>query len=99
MNTTVIVTVAEPSQTICKVCNGSGKDPNTSEPCALCRGSGRSPTADLDGVAAAPGVSSAVFENETDMNTPFTQQSFDIGALYAGNYLKADDLEGKAYPQ
>ena len=40
MNTTVIVTVAEPSQTICKVCNGSGKDPNTSEPCARCRGSG-----------------------------------------------------------
>ena len=32
------------------------------------------------------------------MNTPFTQQNFDIGALYAGNYLKADDLAGKAYP-
>ena len=30
--------------------------------------------------------------------TPFTQsQSFDVGTLYAGTYLKADDLAGKTY--
>ena len=30
--------------------------------------------------------------------TPFTQaQSFDVGTLYAGIYLKADDLAGKTY--
>ncbi len=30
--------------------------------------------------------------------TPFTQQeNFDVGALYAGTYLKADDLAGKTY--
>jgi len=30
--------------------------------------------------------------------TPFSpQQDFDVGALYAGNYLKADDLDGKTY--
>ena len=35
------------------------------------------------------------------MNTTPTplapQQNFDIGALYAGNFLKADDLAGKSY--
>lgn len=30
--------------------------------------------------------------------TPFTQlQNFDVGTLYAGTYLKADDLAGKTY--
>ena len=30
--------------------------------------------------------------------TPFSQQqNFDVGALYAGTYVKADDLNGKTY--
>ena len=31
------------------------------------------------------------------INTVALQQGFDVGALYAGNYIKADDLNGQTF--